>query len=79
MKVGDMVRHRDAADWSPPLGSGLIVSEGQGLGEDEYRMWDVLWSDIGEVREHNGYELRLVEVLSVAQYKLSLATNNNNS
>ena len=79
MKVGDMVRHHAIQGGVNALGSGLIVSEGQGLGEDEYRMWDVLWSDIGEVREHNGYELRLVEVLSVAQYKLSLATNNNNS
>ncbi len=70
---------------SPPVGHGLIVEEHPAdlNGDVEY---EVLWSEAGEVGRHCDYEIRTVEWATedyelggwpaVAQYKLSLATNN---
>ena len=65
MKIGDLVRHRDAADWSPPLRSGLIVGQPRSMSSLELEqfaeaiMWRVLWSGAGRVNDHRGYELRV--------------------
>ncbi len=85
MKVGDMVRHRDAADWTPPLGNGLLVELVDQHppippeGFEEAMVWSVLWSGDGQVVRHRGYELRLVEALDVAEYKAHAAKNKNRS
>ena len=85
MKVGDMVRHCDAADWTPPLGNGLLVeldvirpkhADRHADRQRRSSVWSVLWSGDGEVVRHHDYELRLVEALAVAEYKAAHAAKN---
>ena len=84
MKVGDMVRHRDAADWTPPLGNGLLVEQcGEHIqwmnASSDTATWTVLWSKAGKVMRHRDCELRLVEALDVAEYMAHVAKNKKRS
>jgi len=75
MKVGDLIASGREVGWKEPGTIGLII----GASQPEYggdTLWNVLWSDGETAYQHYGYELRLLEALSVAQYKIAHATNN---
>jgi hypothetical protein len=68
MKVGDIVYHIAAAGTvgqfgkarPPPSGHGLIIERHPDPHPDVYTKYEVLWSKLGEVREHCDYELRVI-------------------
>ena len=52
------------------MGTGLIIGVYRLLNAPTDRV-DVLWSNTGKVVAHHTYELRLVEALDVAEYKIA--------